>query len=97
VPSSWIMGKPPVVDDNENGGLKSKMRVEAEITVQLRYWEGRLEGLQEGIKAIDDALGKTKEKVPTEPTLNLAVEKATSSGWVDALRWVLKPEGENIQ
>ena len=72
------------------------MRSETEIAVQLRYWEGKLEGLLEGIKAVG-TLEKTKEKVQPEATVNLAVQKATSSGWVDALRWVLKPEEEKAK
>lgn len=71
------------------------MKLETEITVQLRYWEGKLEGLLEGIKAVD-TLEKTKEKVAAEATVNLAVQKAASTGWVDALRWVLKSEGEKV-
>ncbi len=65
------------------------MRSDNEIMIQLRYWEGRLEGLEEGMKAVV-ALEKSKEKSPAGAE-NLAVQKATASGWVDALRWVLKP------
>jgi len=72
------------------------MRSEIEITVQLRYWEGRLEGLEEGIKAVG-TLDKTKEKVAPEGAVHLAVEKATAGGWVDALRWVLKPGEETAK
>jgi len=73
------------------GGSSSKMRSEAEIMVQLRYWEGKLEGLDEGMKAVD-TLSKTKEKTGPDVTVRLAVQKATSAGWVDALRWVVKSE-----
>ncbi len=69
------------------------MRSETEITVQLRYWEGKLEGLEEGMKAVG-ITEKTKDKMPSEAATNLAVQRATSSGWVNALRWVLKPEEE---
>ena len=72
------------------------MRSEAESTVQLRYWEGRLEGLLEGTKIVDK-LDKTKDKVVAEGATTLAVEKASANGWVEALRWVLKPAEETIE
>lgn len=71
------------------------MRSETDITVQLRYWEGRLEGLEEGMKAVGS--DKTKEKTASEAAANLAVQRATSSGWVNALRWVLKSEEEAVK
>lgn len=77
----------------KEGGLKSEMRTEAETGVQLRYWEGRLEGLLEGTKLVDK-LDKTKDKVVAEGAVHLAVEKAAASGWVEALRWVLKAAEE---
>ncbi len=67
------------------------MRAEDEVKVQLRYWEGRLEGLLEGSKAIE-GIEKSKEKVPVEAVAQLAVQKAMAGGWVDALRWVIKTE-----
>ena len=73
-----------------------KMRSETDITVQLRYWEGRLEGLEEGMKAVGIA-DKTKEKAAPEAAANLSVQRATSAGWVNALRWVLKPEEEMVK
>ncbi len=84
------------IREGKKGGLRVEMRSEAEIGVQLRYWEGRLEGLEEGIKAVGTA-DKAKEKAAPEGAVHLAVEKATSGGWVDALRWVLKPEGEKVK
>jgi hypothetical protein len=69
------------------------MKPEVDITVQLRYWEGRLEGLDEGIKAVG-APEKGKDKAASESSVHLAVERATAGGWVDALRWVLKPGEE---
>lgn len=69
------------------------MKPETEVKVQLRYWEGKLEGLLEGTKAIESlGLEKSKEKVPLDAVTHLAVQKATATGWVDALRWVLKAE-----
>ncbi len=67
------------------------MRSENEITVQLRYWEGKLEGLEEGMKALGVA-DKSKDKVSSVNAAGLAVQRATSGGWVDALRWVIKAE-----
>ena len=72
------------------------MRSEAETGVQLRYWEGRLEGLLEGTKLVDK-LDKTKDKVVAEGAVHLAVEKATATGWVEALRWALKPAEEKVE
>jgi len=72
------------------------MRSDAETTVQLRYWEGKLEGLLEGVKLVD-SLDKTKEKVAAEGALHLAVQKATSEGWVQGLRWVLKSEEGKVE
>ncbi len=67
------------------------MRSENEITVQLRYWEGKLEGLEEGMKALG-VTDKSKDKVSSVNAAGLAVQRATSGGWVDALRWVIKAE-----
>jgi hypothetical protein len=69
------------------------MKPEIDITVQLRYWEGKLEGLDEGIKAVGTP-EKSKEKLASDSSVHLAVERATAGGWVDALRWVLKPGDE---
>jgi hypothetical protein len=52
--------------------------------------------LEAGIKAVGD-LEKTKEKPPAEAAVRLSVEKATTTGWVDSLRWVLKPEPEEAK
>ena len=67
------------------------MRSENEITVQLRYWEGKLEGLEEGMKALG-VTEKGKDKASSGSAAGLAVQRATSGGWVDALRWVIKAE-----
>jgi hypothetical protein len=77
-------------------GGQGVMKSEAEIKIQLRYWEGKLEGLEAGIKAVGD-LEKTKEKPPAEAAVRLSVEKATTTGWVDGLRWVLKPGEETAK
>jgi hypothetical protein len=72
-------------------GLETDMQSQTEIIEQLRYWEGKLEGFDYGMKSLG-AQGKSKGKNEPAIPLQLALEKATSSGWVNALRWVLEYE-----
>lgn len=72
------------------------MRSEEEIKGQLRYWEGRLDGLLEGTKGAESEQ-KAKGKVPAQAWTHPAVEKTTAEGWVNALRWVLGTEGKQVE